>query len=95
MSPKRKTVLIVDDDEGMRDTLAAILRHDFRVLRADTGEAAVAIKQRTDVCAVPAGGVVGEAVVAYTLADAALEKFGGDALPETTRNMAAYLETLP
>jgi chorismate synthase len=56
---------------------------------------AVAIKQRTDVCAVPAGGVVGEAVVAFTLADAALEKFGGDSVEETRRNMDAYLETLP
>jgi chorismate synthase len=56
---------------------------------------AVAIKQRTDVCAVPAGGVVGEAVVAFVLADAMLEKFGGDSLPETRRNLDAYLESLP
>ena len=60
-----------------------------------TGEPAVAIKQRTDVCAVPAGGVVGEAAVAFVLADAVLEKFGGDALPETRRNLLAYVETLP
>jgi chorismate synthase len=60
-----------------------------------TGEAAVAIKQRTDVCAVPAGGVVGEAVVAFVVADAVLEKFGGDSLPETRRNLTAYLEDLP
>jgi len=60
-----------------------------------SGEEAVAIKQRTDVCAVPAGGVVGEAVVAFELANAVLEKFGGDALPETRRNLDAYLETLP
>ncbi|HEY6566236.1 MAG TPA: chorismate synthase [Actinomycetota bacterium] len=59
-----------------------------------TGEPAVAIKQRTDVCAVPAGGVVGEAVVAFELADAALEKFGGDSLTETRRNLDHYLETL-
>jgi chorismate synthase len=56
---------------------------------------AVAIKQRTDVCAVPAGGVVGEAVVAFELAAAVLEKFGGDSLIETRRNLDAYLETLP
>ena len=55
---------------------------------------AVAIKQRTDVCAVPAGGVVGEAVVAYELSDAVLEKFGGDSVPETQRNLDAYMETL-
>ena len=49
MNPKRKTVLIVDDDEGMRDTLAAILRHDFRVLRAATGEAGLAVVDKEDV----------------------------------------------
>ncbi len=60
-----------------------------------TGKPAVAIKQRTDACAVPAGGVVGEAAVAFVLADAVLEKFGGDSLPETRRNLQAYVETLP
>jgi chorismate synthase len=60
-----------------------------------TGNADVAIKQRTDVCAVPAGAVVGEAAVAVVLADAVLEKFGGDSLPETRRNLDAYLENLP
>ncbi len=59
-----------------------------------TGAAAVAIKQRTDVCAVPAGGVVGEAVVAFELANAVLEKFGGDSLGEVRRNLDAYRETL-
>jgi chorismate synthase len=58
-----------------------------------TGEAAVAINQRSDVCAVPAAGVVAEAMVALVLADATLEKFGGDALPETIRNARAYLDT--
>jgi chorismate synthase len=60
-----------------------------------TGEPAVAIKQRTDACAVPAGGVVGEAVTAFVLADAVLEKFGGDSLPETRSNLDRYLESLP
>jgi chorismate synthase len=60
-----------------------------------TGEDAVAIKQRTDVCAVPAGGVVGEAVVAFELANAVVEKFGGDALPETRRNLEAFVAGLP
>ena len=60
-----------------------------------TGAPAVAIKQRTDVCAVPAGGVVGEAVVAFVLADAILEKFGGDSLDETRSNLERYLEALP
>jgi chorismate synthase len=60
-----------------------------------TRRPAVAIKQRTDVCAVPAGGVVGEAVVAFVVADAVLEKFGGDSLPETRRNLDAYVGTVP
>jgi chorismate synthase len=55
-----------------------------------TGEPAVAINQRSDVCAVPAAGVVAEAMVALVLADAALEKFGGDSLAETVRNAEAY-----
>jgi chorismate synthase len=59
-----------------------------------TGEHDVAITQRTDVCAVPAGGVVGEAAVAVVLADAMLEKFGGDSLSETHRNLDAYLATV-
>lgn len=59
-----------------------------------TREEAVAIKQRTDVCAVPAGGVVGEAATAYVIADAVLEKFGGDSVGETRRNLESYRETL-
>jgi chorismate synthase len=60
-----------------------------------TGEAAVAINQRSDVCAVPAAGVVAEAMVALVLADAVLEKFGGDSVPETARNVRGYLDALP
>jgi chorismate synthase len=67
----------------------------LRTVDLATGEPAVAIKQRTDVCAVPAGGVVGEAVVAFVLADATLEKFGGDSLLETRGNLDRYLEALP
>jgi chorismate synthase len=59
-----------------------------------TGEPAVAIHQRSDVCAVPRAGVVLESVVALVLADAALEKFGGDALAETRRNAESYLKAL-
>jgi chorismate synthase len=59
-----------------------------------TGEAAKAINQRSDVCAVPAAGVVAEAMVALVLADAALEKFGGDSVAETRRNRDAYLSHL-
>jgi chorismate synthase len=60
-----------------------------------TGRPDVAIKQRTDVCAVPAGGVVGEAAAAFVLAQAVLEKFGGDSLAETRRNLEGYVATLP
>jgi len=60
-----------------------------------TGRPEVAITQRTDVCAVPAGAVVGEAAVAFVLAQAVLEKFGGDALPETRRNLDAFVAGLP
>jgi chorismate synthase len=59
-----------------------------------TGEPAVAIHQRSDVCAVPRAGVVLESVVALVLADAALEKFGGDALTESRRNAESYLKSL-
>jgi chorismate synthase len=55
-----------------------------------TGDEAVAIHQRSDVCAVPAAGVVVEALVALVLARAALEKFGGDSLTETRRNIDGY-----
>ena len=56
-----------------------------------SGEAVDAVVQRTDTCAVPAAGVVGEAMMALVLADACLEKFGGDSLDETRRNWQAYL----
>jgi chorismate synthase len=59
-----------------------------------TGEAAKAINQRSDVTAVPAAAVVAEAMVALVLADAALEKFGGDSVEETTRNLQGYLSSL-
>jgi len=59
-----------------------------------TGEEAVAIHQRSDVCAVPAAGVVVETMVALVLARAALEKFGGDSLSETRANVDAYLRAI-
>ncbi|MGO2469679.1 MAG: chorismate synthase [Microbacterium gubbeenense] len=60
-----------------------------------TGEKAAAHHQRSDVCAVPASGVVAEAMVAITLADVVLEKFGGDSIDETRRNVDAYLAAIP
>jgi chorismate synthase len=59
-----------------------------------TGEPATAINQRSDVCAVPAAAVVAEAMVALVLAEAAVEKFGGDSVAEIRRNVAGYLENL-
>jgi chorismate synthase len=60
-----------------------------------TLEPAVAINQRSDACAVPRGSVVMEAMVALVLADAVLEKFGGDSVTETRRNVQSYLDALP
>lgn len=60
-----------------------------------TGEEAKAHHQRSDVSAVPAAGVVAEAMVALTLADAMLEKFGGDSIDETRRNLRSYLDSIP
>jgi chorismate synthase len=66
----------------------------LRTIDVATGEAAVAHHQRSDVCAVPAAGIVAEAMVALVLADAVLEKFGGDSVGETRRNAESYLDTL-
>ncbi|NGN93811.1 chorismate synthase [Nocardioides sp. KC13] len=66
----------------------------LRTVDVATGESAVAHHQRSDVCAVPAAGVVAEAMVALVLAEAALEKFGGDSVAETARNAKSYLENL-
>ena len=60
-----------------------------------TGEAAKAHHQRSDVCAVPAAGVVVEAMVALVIANAVLEKFGGDSVAETKRNLDAYIANIP
>ncbi|NMM23525.1 MAG: chorismate synthase [Phycicoccus sp.] len=60
-----------------------------------TGESATAIHQRSDVCAVPAAGVVAEAMVALVLAQACVEKFGGDSVAETSRNHRGYLDAIP
>jgi chorismate synthase len=60
-----------------------------------TGEATKAHHQRSDVCAVPAAGIVAEAMVALVIANAVLEKFGGDSISETKRNMDSFLESIP
>ncbi|MET3963689.1 chorismate synthase [Marmoricola sp. OAE513] len=66
----------------------------LRTVDVATGEAAVAHHQRSDVCAVPAAGIVAEAMVALVVADAVLEKFGGDSVAETRRNLETYLANL-
>ena len=67
----------------------------LKTIDVSTGEEAKAHHQRSDVCAVPAAGVVAEAMVALTIANAVLEKFGGDSVSETLRNMNSYLDNIP
>lgn len=70
------------------------LAHPLPSVDLDTGEEVLAHYERSDVCVVPAAGVVAEAMVAIVLADAWLEKFGGDTLPETRANYTHYLTTI-
>ncbi len=70
------------------------LRHPLLTTDLETKEAVKAAYERSDVCVVPAGGVVGEAMVAIELAGAFLEKFGGDSLEETRRNFQGYQRQL-
>ncbi|MBO3664264.1 chorismate synthase [Microbacterium stercoris] len=72
----------------------ATVPHSLRTVDVATGETAGAHHQRSDVCAVPAAGVVAEAMVAVTLAEAVLEKFGGDSVKETRRNLESYLAAI-
>jgi chorismate synthase len=69
--------------------------HALRTVDIATGATAEAHHQRSDVCAVPAAGVIAEAMVALVLANAVLEKFGGDSIEETGRNLRAYLDAIP
>ncbi|GAA1444724.1 chorismate synthase [Leifsonia poae] len=73
----------------------ATIPHALRTVDIATSEAAPAHHQRSDVCAVPAAGVVAEAMVALVLANAVLEKFGGDSIAETSRNLQGYLDAIP
>jgi chorismate synthase len=73
----------------------ATVPHSLRTIDVATGETASAHHQRSDVCAVPAAGVVAEAMVAVELANAVLEKFGGDSIRETARNLQSYLDAIP
>ncbi|WP_313478638.1 chorismate synthase [Microbacterium sp.] len=67
----------------------------LRTVDVASGETATAHHQRSDVCAVPAAGVVAEAMVAIELANSLLEKFGGDSIRETRRNLESYLAAIP
>ena len=67
----------------------------LRTVDVASGETAAAHHQRSDVCAVPAAGVVAEAMVAIVLAEVVLEKFGGDSVAETRRNLGGYLAAIP
>jgi chorismate synthase len=69
--------------------------HALRTVDVAKGGAAEAHHQRSDVCAVPAAGVVAEAMVALVLANSILEKFGGDSVEETRRNLEGYLSSIP
>ena len=60
----------------------------------ETGEPVEALAERSDVCVVPAAGVIGEAMLAILLADALMEKFGGDNIKETLRNYKNYLSAM-
>ncbi|WP_166864553.1 chorismate synthase [Salinibacterium sp. ZJ70] len=73
----------------------ATVPHALRTVDVATGDAAQAHHQRSDVCAVPAAGVVAEAMVALVLANSVLEKFGGDSVGETKRNLESYLAAIP
>ncbi|MBX3091459.1 MAG: chorismate synthase [Cryobacterium sp.] len=69
--------------------------HALRTIDVATGGTAEAHHQRSDVCAVPAAGIVAEAMVALVLANSLLEKFGGDSIEETRRNLRGYLDAIP
>ena len=72
----------------------ATLRNALPSVDLDTGEPVQAHFERSDVCQVPPAGVIGEAMVALVLANAFMEKFGGDSIPETRRNYEGYLKTV-
>jgi chorismate synthase len=84
------------EDIIVRGALKPLSTMPRRLPTADliTGDVTLAFYERSDVCVVPAAGVIGEAMVAIVLAGAALEKFGGDNLRETVRNYEAYQKTI-
>lgn len=73
----------------------ATVPHALRTIDTTTGAAAEAHHQRSDVCAVPAAGVVAEAMVLLVIAEAVLDKFGGDSIAETRRNLESFIDSIP
>ena len=67
------------------------LRRPLRSVDITTRKPVKAVYERSDICAVPAAGVIGEAMVALTIADVFLDKFGGDSMEEIQRNYASYI----
>lgn len=74
---------------GAMKPISTLMR-PLRTVDVRTGEEGAAVRERSDVCALPAAGVVGEAMVAIVLAEAVLEKFGGDSIGELKRNLEQY-----
>jgi chorismate synthase len=101
---QRKTNRAGGIEGGMTDGMPVVARFAIKPIATlhnplpsvdlDTGEAVQAHFERSDVCQVPPAGVIGEAMVALVLADAFMEKFGGDSIPETRRNYEGYLKTV-
>ena len=101
---QRKTNRAGGTEGGMTDGMPLVARFGIKPIATlhnplpsvdlDTGEPVQAHFERSDVCQAPPAGVIGEAMVALVLADAFMEKFGGDALPETRRNYAGYIATV-
>ena len=101
---QRETNRAGGTEGGMTDGMPLVARFAIKPIATitnplpsvdlDTGEMVQAHYERSDVCQVPPAGVIGESMVALVLADAFMEKFGGDSIPETRRNYHSYLKTV-
>ena len=101
---QRKTNMLGGTEGGMSNGMPLVARFAIKPIATmvnplpsvdlDTGEAVMAHYERSDVCQVPPAGVVGEAMVALVLIDVFMEKFGGDSISETRRNLEGYLKTV-
>ena len=101
---QRKTNRLGGTEGGMTNGMPLVARFAIKPIATlanplpsvdlDTGEAVLAHYERSDVCQVPPAGVIGEAMVALVLADAFMQKFGGDSVRETRRNYESYLKTV-